>query len=51
VGDPDEIATALVRMSEGYLLTAFGRAVHPDAGRVTRALADVWCAAIYGREA
>ena len=51
VDDPDEIATALVRMSEGYLLTAFGRAVHPDPDRVTRALADVWSATIYGREA
>jgi hypothetical protein len=49
VRDPDDIAAALVRMSQAHLLAAFGHRPLADAARPTDTLTEIWSATIYGR--
>jgi hypothetical protein len=52
VGDPAEVARALVWMNERYLLACFGRrpfAVEREAA--SSALIEIWAAVVYGRRA
>jgi AcrR family transcriptional regulator len=49
VGDPEEVARALVWMNERYLLDRFGRPPLADPERSTDALVHVWLRAVYGR--
>ena len=48
IGDPDEVATALVWMNERYLLARFGQRPLGDPERSTAALSDVWIRTLYG---
>jgi hypothetical protein len=50
VADPEEVARVLIWMNEGYLQSQFGRAPLGDPQRAAAALAEVWVAAVYGRE-
>lgn len=50
VEQPYEVASALVRMNESYLLAAFGRPPYPEPLGVTHVIAEVWVATIYGRQ-
>jgi AcrR family transcriptional regulator len=49
VRDPDEVAAALVRMSQAHLLANFGRRPFGDPERATNTLTEIWSATIYGR--
>lgn len=50
VEQPYEVASALVRMNESYLLAAFGRPPYPEPVGITQVIAEVWEATIYGRQ-
>jgi TetR/AcrR family transcriptional regulator, ethionamide resistance regulator len=49
VRDPDDVAAALVRMSQAHLLAAFGHRPLADAARATETLTEIWSATIYRR--
>ncbi len=48
VGDPEEVAIALVWMNERYLLARFGQRPLGDPERTAAALADIWIRTLYG---
>jgi AcrR family transcriptional regulator len=49
VRDPEDVAAALVRMSQTHLLASFRRRPLGDPVRATETLTEIWCATIYGR--
>jgi hypothetical protein len=52
--DPREAARALVMMTEGYLIDAYGRPAEGrprNRGAVVRTLEAVWVGTLYGAEA
>lgn len=49
VRDPEDVAAALVRMSQSHLLAGFRRRPFGDPARATATLTEIWCATIYGR--
>jgi AcrR family transcriptional regulator len=48
IGDPDEVATALVWMNERYLLVRFGKQPLGDPEQAAAALSEVWIRTLYG---
>jgi len=51
VRDPLAVATALVRMNEALLLTAYGAPPYPEDDTVLDTMVEIWTTTIYGREA
>lgn len=45
--EPHEVAIALTRMTESYLLASFGKAPFPHLDAVTRAMTDIWTRTLY----
>ena len=50
VGAPQDVAEALVRMSESHLLAAFGHPPYPETSDVAATIYEIWASTIYGRE-
>jgi AcrR family transcriptional regulator len=48
IGDPEEVAAALVWMNERFLLMRFGQRPLGDPDRTAAALAEIWIRTLYG---
>jgi AcrR family transcriptional regulator len=48
IGDPEEVAAALVWMNERFLLVRFGQRPLGDPDRAAAALAEIWIRTLYG---